>query len=71
MRYVYIVLSGVLLALVLLFAIQNFRLVTVLFLDMSVTLPLAALIVVVYLLGMFTGGFIAALTRSWVRGVSR
>lgn len=70
MRAVYIILTGVLLALVLLFAIQNFRLVTVLFLDMSLTLPLALLIVVVYLLGMFTGGFVAALSRRWMRGMS-
>jgi len=71
MRYVYIVLSGILLALVLVFAIQNLGLVTVQFLDMSLTLPLALLIVVVYLLGMFTGGFLTALFRSWLRGMGR
>lgn len=71
MKYIYMILTGVLLALVLLFAVQNFRLVTVLFMNMSLTLPLALLIVVVYLLGMFTGGFVIALFRNWIRGAGR
>lgn len=71
MRYVYMVLSGVLLALVLVFALQNLRMVTVLFLDMSLTMPIALLIVVVYFLGMLTGGALLSMMRGWVRQTGR
>ncbi len=71
MRYVYMVLSGILLALVLLFALQNLNLVSVSFLDMSITLPLALLIVVVYALGMLTGGFCLSMVRGWIRQTGR
>lgn len=71
MRYVYITLLGLLIALVLVFALQNFRMATVLFLDMSLTVPLSLLIVAVYLLGMFTGGFFVALVKSWLRKTGR
>ncbi len=67
MKYVYMILSGVLLALVLVFALQNMRLVQVLFLDMSLTMPLALLIIGVYLLGMLTGGFCLSMVRGWIR----
>ncbi len=63
MRYVYIGLIVVFTALVLLFKVQNLETVTV-----SVSLPVSVLIVGVYLLGMFTGGFVLALLRSWVGG---
>lgn len=67
MKYVYMILSGLLLALVLVFALQNLRVVQVLFLDMSLSLPLALLIIGVYVLGMLTGGFCLSMVRAWIR----
>ncbi len=68
MRYVYIGLIVVFTALVLLFKVQNLETVTVSLFSASVSLPVSVLIVGVYLLGMFTGGFVLALLRSWVGG---
>ncbi len=66
MRYVYIGLIVVFTALVLLFKVQNLETVTVSLFSASVSLPVSVLIVGVYLLGLFTGGFVLALLRSWV-----
>lgn len=71
MRFVYIGLIVVLTAAVLLFKIQNFETATVSLLSMSVTLPVWLLIVGVYVLGMFTGGFLVSLVRTWVAGAKR
>ncbi len=71
MRFVYIGLIVVLTAAVLLFKIQNFETATVSLLSMSVTLPVWLLIVGVYVLGMFTGGFFVSLVRTWVAGARR
>jgi hypothetical protein len=37
----------------------------------SVTLPVSVLVLLIYLLGMLTGGFLLALVRSWVHGATR
>jgi uncharacterized integral membrane protein len=68
MRYVYILLIVLLTAAVLLFKFQNLETVTVSLLTVSVTLPVSLLVIGVYVLGMFTGGFLVALVRSWIRG---
>jgi lipopolysaccharide assembly protein A len=70
-RYVYITLIVVLTAVVLLFKLQNLQSVTVSFLSVSFTLPASLLLILVYVLGMFTGGFLLALVRTWVRGARR
>ena len=66
MRYVYIGLVVALTALVLLFKFQNLETATVSLLSMSVTLPVSLLVIGVYVLGMFTGGFVVSLVRGWV-----
>ena len=71
MRYVYITLIVVLTASVLLFKLQNLEQVTVSFLSASFTLPVSLLLVLIYVLGMLTGGFLLALVRTWVRGARR
>jgi lipopolysaccharide assembly protein A len=70
-RYVYITLIVVLTAVVLLFKLQNLQSVTVSFLSVSFTLPASLLLILVYVLGMFTGGFLLALVRTWVKGARR
>ncbi len=66
MRYVYITLIVLLTAVVLAFTLQNFELVTVSLFAMRITLPLALLAVLVYILGMVTGGALLSLLRNWI-----
>jgi putative membrane protein len=68
LRYVYIALIVVLAGIVVLFKVQNFDTATVTLFSMSFTMPVAVLVFVIYVLGMFTGGFMLQLVRSWVRG---
>jgi uncharacterized integral membrane protein len=67
-RYVYIGLIVAFTALVLLFKVQNFQIATVSLFSFSMTLPVSLLVIGVYVLGMFTGGFVLSLLRSWVGG---
>lgn len=67
MRYLYIALIVVISAVVLLFKFQNLDNVTVSFLSMSVTLPTSLLIIIVYILGMLTGGSLYAFFKTIVR----
>ena len=68
MRWVHIVLIAVLAAATLIFAVQNLQGVTVAFLGLRITAPIALVVVVVYLLGMLTGGSAWALIRWAWRG---
>ena len=68
MRYVYIALIVVFTAIVVLFKFQNLETVTISLFSSSLTLPVSILILLVYLLGMLTGGFVLTLLRSWARG---
>jgi uncharacterized integral membrane protein len=68
---VYIALIVVVTAAVLLFKLQNLEQVTVSFLSVSFTLPVSMLLILVYVLGMLTGGSLLALMGTWVRGARR
>jgi len=70
-RFVYIGLIVALTALVLLFKFQNLDAVTVSLFSASVTLPVSVLVVLIYLLGMLTGGCVLALLRTLVRRASQ
>lgn len=71
MRYVYMALIAILAAIIILFKVQNLESVTVSLFAASVTLPVSLLVLLIYLLGMLTGGFLLALVRSWVHGATR
>jgi len=71
MRYVYMALIAILAAIVILFKVQNLESVTVTLFSASVTLPVSVLVLLIYILGMLTGGFLLALLRSWVHGATR
>jgi len=58
-------------AVVLLFKLQNLQTVTVSFLSLNFTLPVSVLLILVYVLGMVSGGSLSALLRTWVRGARR
>lgn len=68
MRIVYVALIVILTGIVLLFKLQNLEKVTVSFISTSVTMPVSLLLLLVYVLGMFTGGSVLALVRSLIRG---
>jgi len=68
MRYVYMALIAALTGFVILFKVQNFESATVSLFSMSVTLPVSVLVLLIYVLGMFTGGFMLQLVRTWIRG---
>ena len=63
MRWVYLAVIAVLALAILIFALQNFQSITVSFLRLQLSAPLAVLIVLIYLLGMATGGSAWALVR--------
>ena len=71
MRYVYIALIIAFTAIVLLFKFQNLESATVSLFSASITLPISVLVLLIYVLGMLTGGFAFALLRAWVRGARR
>jgi uncharacterized integral membrane protein len=66
MRYIYVALILLATSGVLVLTFQNLDVVTVAFLSVGLTLPTSLMVIVVYLLGMFTGGFVVALLRGWL-----
>jgi uncharacterized integral membrane protein len=71
MRWINFAVSAILVAVIVIFAIQNFQSVTVSFLSARISAPLAILVIVVYLLGMVTGGSVWALIRWAIEGSKR
>lgn len=67
MRNVYLALVVLLVAIVLIFTLQNLTSVTVTFLTINITMPRAVLLLAIYFLGMLTGGFVLSLIKGWVR----
>ncbi|HMN76393.1 MAG TPA: DUF1049 domain-containing protein [Burkholderiaceae bacterium] len=68
MRYVYIALIVILAGIVLMFKVQNLDTVTVSLFSMSFTMRISMLVLLVYVLGMFTGGFVVQFLRKSVSG---
>ncbi len=71
MRNVYWILIALLALIVVIFVAQNFGHVTVAFLSASMNLPLSVLALLMYLLGMLTGGLALSLIRSLARGAKK
>ncbi len=70
MRYVYVGLMIIALAIVILFKVQNLTSVTVTLLGLSATMSVSVLVFGVYLLGMLTGGVMWSLLRTSIRGAT-
>ena len=70
MRYVYIALIVAFAGLVATFKVQNLEVVTVSLFSMTMQMPTFMLVLLIYTLGMLTGGFVVALLRTWVRGAT-
>jgi uncharacterized integral membrane protein len=67
MRWLYLAIVIVIVAAILIFALQNLGVVTMSFLGFSLRAPLAILAAVVYVLGAFTGGSLFGLLRHSLR----
>jgi lipopolysaccharide assembly protein A len=67
MRWFYLVVVILFVAVTLIFVLQNFDLVTMAFLGMRIRAPLALVVAVVYVLGAITGGSLFALLRHSIR----
>jgi lipopolysaccharide assembly protein A len=63
MRWVNLAVIVIFVGVLLIFAAQNFQTVTVYFLTFKMSAPHAVLIVVIYILGMVTGGGLGTLIR--------
>jgi uncharacterized integral membrane protein len=67
-RYVYMVLIAMMVGFVALFKVQNLETVTVTLLSMNFSMPTSVMVLLIYVLGMFTGGFVLQLVRTLMRG---
>ncbi len=71
MRWLYLTIVCLLGAVTLIFAFENLEIVSVDFLWFSIRLPLALLVVVIYIVGMVTGSNLWALICRLVTGARR
>jgi uncharacterized integral membrane protein len=71
MRWFHLAVIAALVAATCIFAVQNLQPVTISFLGLSMSAPLAFLVSVIYLLGMATGGSAWALMRWALAGSKR
>ncbi len=70
MRFIYLALLILFAGVTVLFALQNLETITVSFLNWSVTLPIAVVVIGAYALGMASGGSVLAFLR-WTLGRSK
>ena len=68
MRWIHIAVIVLFAAVILIFAAQNFEIVTMSFLSLNARVPLALLVAIVYVLGMVTGGSLWSLLRRSIEG---
>ncbi len=68
MRWLYLAIVVVFVAALIIFVVQNTQSVSMSFLSLGITLPLAVLALIVYVLGALTGGSLYALLRRSVAG---
>jgi lipopolysaccharide assembly protein A len=71
MRWVYIIVIAVFVAIILIFVFQNLGVVTMSFLGFSLRAPLSVIAACMYVLGALTGGSLYALLRKSVRASQR
>jgi lipopolysaccharide assembly protein A len=71
MRWIYLAVIILFVAATVIFALQNFEIVTMTFLGFNARVPLALLVAVAYVLGAATGGSLFALLRRSYEGSRR
>jgi lipopolysaccharide assembly protein A len=70
-RWLYLAIVVLFVAALIIFVVQNTQSVDISFLTLGVTLPLAVLVFIVYVLGALSGGSLYALLRRSVAGSRR
>ncbi len=68
MRWIHLTVIVLFFAVVIVFSVQNFQIVTMTFLGFSARAPLAFMVGLIYLLGMATGGSLLTLLRRSFEG---
>jgi lipopolysaccharide assembly protein A len=71
MRWVYVIIIAVFVAIILIFVFQNLGVVTMSFLGLGLSAPLSIIAAFMYVLGALTGGALYALLRKSVHGSSQ
>ena len=71
MRWIYLAVIILFAAAIVIFALQNFEVVTMSFLGINARVPLALMVAVAYLLGAATGGSLFGLLRRSYEGSRR
>jgi putative membrane protein len=71
MRWIYLAVIILIAAATIIFALQNFEIVTMSFLGFNARVPLALLVAITYLLGAATGGSLFVLLRRSYQGSRR
>lgn len=70
MRIIHLVLLILFIAAIVVFCVQNLDNVTVKYLTASLTIPMPVLVLLIYLLGMFSGGAVLSFIRRSLHGVT-
>jgi uncharacterized integral membrane protein len=71
MRWFHLVVVGLFALATVIFAVQNLEIVNMTFLGFNARVPLAALVALIYVLGMATGGSLWAMLRRSIQGARR
>ena len=71
MRWLYLAVIILFAAAIIIFVLQNFETITVSFLRFTISIPVAVMVVVAYVLGAATGGSLSSLLRRSYEGSRR
>jgi uncharacterized integral membrane protein len=71
MRWFHVAVIAVLGVIILILAVQNLHSVTISFLGLALTIPLVLVIILVYVLGMITGGSLWSLVQWAMAGINK
>ncbi len=71
MRWIHTAIVALFAVLIIVFAVENFQIITMTFLGFSLTVPMVLQVVIVYVLGMATGSSLLALLRRAIEGARK
>lgn len=71
MRWIHTAIVALFIVLIVILAVENFQLVTLSFLGVTVRVPMVLQVVIIYVLGMATGSSLWALLRRSIEGAKR
>ena len=71
MRWIHMAIVALFVVLIVVFAVENFQIVTMSFFGWSASVPMVLQVAIVYILGMVTGSSLVSLLRRAIEGVRR